>query len=759
MGWKDAPIANSAPKWAQAPAVSGLAKQEQPQVAVEQPKKQSFLGKIGQQWWETYVKPFAEFPQELKDYVQRAEEATIRRQQQKGGANIPVAALTETIQKLVGAPVNAAATIPLKIGMNLAGVAASNVPGYTKLAQKIDPSISAGIGKALEGYEKHVPGDVKNVVDISTVISSILPAGTVSKPIVSSAGKAVSSTIGSIGNKVEGLGKEILGGELKIKQNLAQKGYGRTLAEKKTNILNNISKYKIEDPTGNFIKMGAKTDDLIENTVNESNKILQKLSTGENAIFIDPAAVVERAANKSIDGAALGMTDNIKNEYSNILKDMELRGMVGRQPLNSLVEVKKLLDPDGNLFKTGPYISDADNATRGLRKQMYLDIVEEIGNISPEIKALNKKTKELIDIKSVLDDAASRTTNNKFLGLVQKLTGLGAIGASAIHSPEAAAALGSVLAASKIGEQGRGASALIKTGKGIKKLSDISKQDISISDAIINTRKGLKNVSEKLKQKIPISDAMKRFIGGKSESGSIGQINPQVKSENFKKWTEGAPLVSAENAGKYEFKTGEPVIIQGYHGSPDARFLKDKNYSTFKSQSEILGGIGAKSHAHWFASDVKTAKTYSKDKQAWDYQNSEEGIFNGNVKFKNPLVIDGQGKQWREAQKIGKTSNIINYAQSNGYDGVIIKNVIDTYNTTKNAKPTTTYVTFDPENIKSITENSGVFGKNRNVYGNIKEPLKMLGLTGAGAGAALGAGLMLENNNKKKSMKRIAGSK
>lgn len=387
MGWKDAPIANSAPKWAQAPAVSGLAKQEQPQVAVEQPKKQSFLGKIGQQWWETYVKPFAEFPQELKDYVQRAEEATIRRQQQKGGANIPVAALTETIQKLVGAPVNAAATIPLKIGMNLAGVAASNVPGYTKLAQKIDPSISAGIGKALEGYEKHVPGDIKNVVDISTVISSILPAGTVSKPIISSAGKVIPSTIRGTGNIVDkGATKyiEAVTGVDKEALKMASTKEGRTVlkgaAEERQKTISEFLD-KFENPEAHIPEKAIVEDAVSNMPLISANNLISALSSK----MVKPVGEGAKKANKTIQGFIndIEKVGTMKNPVYDPLTGRLISHEGFDISAADMLDIRRKIDNEAKTAfgkDEATYIEQAELAARNAIKNDLIEAAQKTGN-------------------------------------------------------------------------------------------------------------------------------------------------------------------------------------------------------------------------------------------------------------------------------------------------------------------------------------------------------------------------------------------
>ncbi len=150
---------------------------------------------------------------------------------------------------------------------------------------------------------------------------------------------------------------------------------------------------------------------------------------------------------------------------------------------------------------------------------------------------------------------------------------------------------------------------------------------------------------------------------------------------------------------------GRPLVV--YHGSPDMRFMGED--ATFKSQAERFGGRGESTHAHWFASDTRTAKSYADDRRAYDYQNAEPGVIPAYLQALNPLVIDAQGQYWRDAQRRGQTADVIDEARADGHDGVIIRNVKDDYNNSKATKPTTTLTVFNPTQIKSATGNQGTF--------------------------------------------------
>jgi diguanylate cyclase (GGDEF)-like protein len=175
----------------------------------------------------------------------------------------------------------------------------------------------------------------------------------------------------------------------------------------------------------------------------------------------------------------------------------------------------------------------------------------------------------------------------------------------------------------------------------------------------------------------------------------------QTETPEFRRWFGDSKVVDAD---------GKPLVV--YHGSPDARFMEDG--ATFMSMSDRYGdqqGVGV----FWFAKDRGTAASYADDRRAFDYQNADAAVIPAYLKLENPLIVDGGGKPWREAQARGKTSDVIEQAKSEGHDGVIIRNVRDDYTgfgRGQEKRATDTYVVFDSRQIKSATANSGAFDPN-----------------------------------------------
>lgn len=187
---------------------------------------------------------------------------------------------------------------------------------------------------------------------------------------------------------------------------------------------------------------------------------------------------------------------------------------------------------------------------------------------------------------------------------------------------------------------------------------------------------------------------------GATPEGDTFNQGVKVDTPEFKEWFEDSKVVDKE---------GKPQVV--YHGSPDARFLKGDD-AQFKGRNARYGMEPHEDDgAFWFASSKSTANSYADDRRAFDYQNAEAGVEAFYVSLQNPLIVEANGKMWRDAQQRGKTSDVIDEAREKGHDGVIIKNVRDDYNNDYKNNPTDTFVAFKPEQIKSVN-NRGTFDAN-----------------------------------------------
>lgn len=153
-------------------------------------------------------------------------------------------------------------------------------------------------------------------------------------------------------------------------------------------------------------------------------------------------------------------------------------------------------------------------------------------------------------------------------------------------------------------------------------------------------------------------------------------------SKYFKKWFGDSKVVD---------ESGKPLVV--YHGTES-----DEAFSIFETNSPDG------TPAIYFSNNKKVANSYSVNLP----------IFEVYLKMENPLEIDAQGKEYNDF--IAEMRSNIDYANRNGYDGVIVKNIRDGWSQDKGGKVATTYVVFKPEQIKSVN-NKGTFNKNNpNIY-------------------------------------------
>jgi len=103
------------------------------------------------------------------------------------------------------------------------------------------------------------------------------------------------------------------------------------------------------------------------------------------------------------------------------------------------------------------------------------------------------------------------------------------------------------------------------------------------------------------------------------------------------------------------------------------------------------------------------------------------GIYTVYLRLENPLIVDAEGQGWSAIDAQGlrvlrgswrrkpkqtdtSTDELSRYAEENGYDGLIVKNVFDEGdNSREGASSETIYVVFDPRQIKSADHNIGTF--------------------------------------------------
>jgi hypothetical protein len=166
----------------------------------------------------------------------------------------------------------------------------------------------------------------------------------------------------------------------------------------------------------------------------------------------------------------------------------------------------------------------------------------------------------------------------------------------------------------------------------------------------------------------------------------------------FKKWFKNSKVAD---------KKGNPIVV--YHGNPDLRGFKETYI--FKSRF-------ADDKSFFFTDNYAMAKSYANPQRAWDYQNAEEGVIALYLSLQNPMVVNANNQIWRKFETtidgvdIVGTRDLIKYAKSKNYDGVIVQNVRDFYNDNeKKTKGGNVYVAFMESQIKLADGSNTTFNE------------------------------------------------
>jgi len=179
----------------------------------------------------------------------------------------------------------------------------------------------------------------------------------------------------------------------------------------------------------------------------------------------------------------------------------------------------------------------------------------------------------------------------------------------------------------------------------------------------------------------------------------------QTGTPEFKAWFKDSKVVD---------EAGAPLSV--VHGSLVAGF---NTFRSFKPQE----------YGEFFFSDARVAETYSGSSQNVDLSAKAEylararpGNYNVFLSLQNPLIIEAEKRPFGKTQTwtdpiggYGNVPKLVAATRVGGkYDGVIIKNIWDEGPVSDSAylKPSTIYVAFDPEQIKSSDQNTGAFDPN-----------------------------------------------
>lgn len=150
-------------------------------------------------------------------------------------------------------------------------------------------------------------------------------------------------------------------------------------------------------------------------------------------------------------------------------------------------------------------------------------------------------------------------------------------------------------------------------------------------------------------------------------------VDPFTKEEVEERL--GISKESILERGREAFKTGQPVLVETYHGS-GAEGIQGNRFNA--SLAGKTTGAGSARRGYFFAGSKYTAESYlSQAAYALDpanYTNLTQGVlYKFFVKMSNPFVYDMKGNEWREET----FADIMDRAKAAGHDGVIFTNTYD----------------------------------------------------------------------------------
>lgn len=152
-------------------------------------------------------------------------------------------------------------------------------------------------------------------------------------------------------------------------------------------------------------------------------------------------------------------------------------------------------------------------------------------------------------------------------------------------------------------------------------------------------------------------------------------------SKYFKKWFGDSVVKHSTN--------DKPIVV--YHSS-------NSEFNQFEPQGSVDFP-----NAVYFSSSKAVSKTYG------------DKLYSCYLKIENPYIVDADGSSYNDFYDhlVGD----MDYAVRNGYDGVIVRNIRDSWGQFgKGGRKADTYIVFNPEQIKSVN-NQGTFNENNpNIY-------------------------------------------
>ena len=162
----------------------------------------------------------------------------------------------------------------------------------------------------------------------------------------------------------------------------------------------------------------------------------------------------------------------------------------------------------------------------------------------------------------------------------------------------------------------------------------------------------------------------------------------QVRTPEFKEWF-GDWENDPTNASKVVDENGEPMVV--YHGSRNSLTYFSKNFAGKNNPDIDVSRLG-----FFFTDDIEEAKYYTEKTTNDGYERDGDApqVYSTFLNLRDPYEVS----TGEDATYYIDNNTRVLYAEDNGYDGVIVQ-----------GESNVVYLAFEPNNIKSATENSGSF--------------------------------------------------
>ena len=217
-----------------------------------------------------------------------------------------------------------------------------------------------------------------------------------------------------------------------------------------------------------------------------------------------------------------------------------------------------------------------------------------------------------------------------------------------------------------------------------------------------------------------LTAGQKKFFRNSKVRDSEGNLKVMYHGTGSAGFTVFNPSYSGDGQGL--FFTDSPEVARGY--SATEKEFTPHDFKTPKELQEyILDEMGEEveikkngdRYELWQDGEFVVR---DRDLHAlyWDFNDEivgyggDSGNYKVYLNLENPLVVDAHNDNWDEITVDWEdgpttTNNIAWYAMENGYDGVVINNVVDIgiYSPTRDMKPSTVAVAFNPNQIKAVS--------------------------------------------------------